>query len=447
VFVKNLENVQGDERDVILFSVCYGPDASGRVSMNFGPLNRDGGERRLNVAITRARREVFVFSTLRVEQIDLARTRARGVADLKLFLDYAERGAVAMAEAVVIPYHDDFDSPFEQQVCAALRERGYTVHTQVGCSGYRIDLAVVDPAAPGRYLLGIECDGANYHRAKTARDRDRLREAILRGLGWQLARVWSSDWWQNPHAALEKIIQAIEQAKRSLQHAASPQAVADVSSAAATPTAEQPVPETQTGITTPDDESEGRRAVAPGSVYQPYSATEPLGTAEDFFKSAANTTLRRTLEAIVAQEGPLSLALAARRLAAHWAFSRLTEKVQQRVARIARRAKVQVVQHDQALFLWPPELDAEQYRTFRIPDSNPDSRRDATDLPPEEIANAMLHLLAQHISLPVGDLVRETARLFGYQRAGPKVEQSIRRGIDLLVARNAAQERAGTIHI
>ena len=122
VFVKNLENVQGDERDVILFSICYGPDTSGRVSMNFGPLNRDGGERRLNVAITRARREVMVFSTLRPEHIDLARTRARGVADLKLFLDYAERGPAAIAEAISTRPHDDFDSPFEQQVCEALRE-------------------------------------------------------------------------------------------------------------------------------------------------------------------------------------------------------------------------------------------------------------------------------------------------------------------------------------
>ena len=152
VFVKNLENVQGDERDVILFSVCYGPDMQGRVSMNFGPMNKEGGERRLNVAVTRARREVIVFSTLTSEQIDLSRTRARGVADLKLFLEYARKGPRALAEAAEYRHDADFDSPFEEAVYDRLVEKGWDVHKQVGCSGYRIDLAVVDPDASGRYL-------------------------------------------------------------------------------------------------------------------------------------------------------------------------------------------------------------------------------------------------------------------------------------------------------
>ncbi|MDH5299343.1 MAG: AAA domain-containing protein, partial [Desulfobulbaceae bacterium] len=164
VFIKNLENVQGDERDVILFSICYGPDAAGRVSMNFGPMNRDGGERRLNVAITRARQEVIVFSTLRAEHIDLSKTRSKGVADLKCFLDYAERGPVAITERCSSDSEGECESPLEIQICDALRSKGYIVHPQVGCSGYRIDLAIVDPERPGRYLLGIECDGANYHR-------------------------------------------------------------------------------------------------------------------------------------------------------------------------------------------------------------------------------------------------------------------------------------------
>lgn len=181
VFVKNLENVQGDERDVILFSIGYGPDQAGRLSMNFGPLNRDGGERRLNVAITRAKHEVVIFSTLRSEQIDLSRTRAVGVAHLKSYLEYAERGPGAIAANIESAGVEDYDSIFEQEVAEFLRGRGYTVHAQIGCSGYRIDLAIVNPDEPGHYLLGIECDGASYHRAATARDRDRLRQAVLEG--------------------------------------------------------------------------------------------------------------------------------------------------------------------------------------------------------------------------------------------------------------------------
>jgi very-short-patch-repair endonuclease len=216
VFVKNLENVQGDERDVILFSVCYGPDAQGRISMNFGPLNRDGGERRLNVAITRARKEVIVFSSLQAEDIDLSRTRAKGVADLKSFLDYAAHGVEALVKQSTADPEAECESIFEEQVCEALRNRGYIVHPQVGCSGYRIDLAIVDPEHPGRYLLGIECDGANYHRAKTARDRDRLREMVLRDLGWRLHRVWSTDWWEKPDEELARIEAAIEEAKKTM---------------------------------------------------------------------------------------------------------------------------------------------------------------------------------------------------------------------------------------
>jgi superfamily I DNA and/or RNA helicase/very-short-patch-repair endonuclease len=205
VFVKNLENVQGDERDVILFSICYGPDESGRVSMNFGPLNRDGGERRLNVAITRAKHEVLVFSSLRGDQIDLNRTRARGVRDLKYFLDYADRGPKALTAAITTNGDAAPDSEFERMVADRIRASGYEVHHQVGCSGYRIDLGVVDPRSPGRYLLGVECDGATYHRAATARDRDKLRQMILEGLGWKLHRIWSTDWWHEAEAEMDKL--------------------------------------------------------------------------------------------------------------------------------------------------------------------------------------------------------------------------------------------------
>ncbi len=215
VFVKNLENVQGDERDVILFSICYGPDAAGKVSLGFGPLNRDGGERRLNVAITRAREQVIVFSSIKAESIDLSRSRARGLAHLRTFLDYAERGPGVLREVVTPGGTDDWESPFEMAVCKALRERGWQVDTQVGCSGYRIDLAVRDPDHPGRYLLGIECDGASYHSAKTARDRDRLRQQVLEGLGWRLHRVWSTDWLQNHDRCLERIIAAIDAAQQA----------------------------------------------------------------------------------------------------------------------------------------------------------------------------------------------------------------------------------------
>ncbi|MCA8925386.1 MAG: DNA helicase, partial [Planctomycetes bacterium] len=220
VFVKNLENVQGDERDVILFSICYAPDAGGHMAMSFGPVNRDGGERRLNVAITRARKRVEVFSTIRADAISLSKTRSVGVAHLKTFLDYAERGPRAIAEATTLDPDADFESPFEREVYRALTRRGHDVALQVGCSGTRIDLAVRDPERPGRFLLGIECDGASYRSSATARDRDRLRQGVLESLGWTLHRIWSSDWWRTPDQELARLEAAIAAAARARPPAA-----------------------------------------------------------------------------------------------------------------------------------------------------------------------------------------------------------------------------------
>ncbi len=207
--VKNLENVQGDERDVVLISVGYGRDASGALAMNFGPLNRDGGERRLNVLISRARRRCAVFTSLRAEDLDLGRTASRGVAAFKRFLHFAATGQMEAAA----PAGTATESPFEEAVARALRDLGYTVEPQVGAGTFRIDLAIVDPEQPGRYVLGIACDGATYHSALTARDRDRIRQSVLEGLGWQIHRIWSTDWFRAPAEELRRAVAAIERAR------------------------------------------------------------------------------------------------------------------------------------------------------------------------------------------------------------------------------------------
>lgn len=205
-FVKNLENVQGDERDVMLISVGYGRDARGAVSMNLGPLNQAGGERRLNVLITRARRKCLVYTNLRADDLDLKRAGGAGVRAFKAFLEFAQSGRLATRDRGT----PGFDSEFEAQVEEALRRAGYAVEAQIGSGTYRIDLVVVDPSSRGRYLLGIECDGERYHAARWARDRDRLREAVLRGLGWKLHRVWSADWHLHREESLRRCVAAIE---------------------------------------------------------------------------------------------------------------------------------------------------------------------------------------------------------------------------------------------
>jgi very-short-patch-repair endonuclease len=208
VFVKNLESVQGDERDVIMFSLGYGPTEPGgmTMSMNFGPLNKSGGERRLNVAITRATTEVVVFASFDSSMIDLSRTSATAIEHLKHYLEFAEKGPIALAEQSTAAYGvDQFDSDFEQAVAWALRELGWQVQTQIGVSKFRVDLGVIHPDSPGLYLAGVECDGATYHGSPSARDRDRTRQAVLENLGWRLVRLWSTDYFRDPEVAIEQI--------------------------------------------------------------------------------------------------------------------------------------------------------------------------------------------------------------------------------------------------
>ena len=209
MFIKNLETVQGDERDVIVLSMAYGYNNSGKFLKNFGPLNRSGGQRRLNVAVTRAKEEIIFVASVRAADLDLSGTTSEGAHLLKAYLEYAEKGVDSLAAA-----RDEFageaESPFEDEVATALQRHGLEPVPQVGCGGFRIDMALKHPARPGEFCLGIECDGATYHSSETARDRDRIRQSILESLGWRLVRVWSTDWVRDPSKQVNRILAAYE---------------------------------------------------------------------------------------------------------------------------------------------------------------------------------------------------------------------------------------------
>ena len=207
-FVKNLETIQGDERDVIFLSVGFGFDSSRKLSLNFGPLNREGGERRLNVLITRAREKCVIFANFTSRDLILDENSSFGLRSLKVFLEFAESGKLPLPACS----REDFDSPFEEIISKFLTENGCEVHRQIGCAGYRLDLAIPDPGHPGRYVLGIECDGKSYHFSRVARDRDRLRQQVLEGLSWKIYRVWSTDWYLHPKESKEKLLEAVKDA-------------------------------------------------------------------------------------------------------------------------------------------------------------------------------------------------------------------------------------------
>ncbi len=226
LFVKNLENVQGDERDVILFSVAFGPDKEGKISMNFGPINKDGGWKRLNVAVTRAKEEMVVFSTMTSEQISLKRTRSRGVEALKHFLEYAEKGRLPMTYT---KHEKAVKQGILEHICTALTEAGYEFQKNVGHSRFKIDVAVINPDKPEEYLLGVILDGDSYRQSKNTKDREVGQINVLTGLGWELHRIWTMDWWDNRDKELDKLLKRVGSLKEKPVEPVAEESLTDVS--------------------------------------------------------------------------------------------------------------------------------------------------------------------------------------------------------------------------
>jgi very-short-patch-repair endonuclease len=209
LFVKNLENVQGDERDAIFISTVYGPDPdTGRVYQRFGPINSPVGHRRLNVLFTRAKEQIVVFSSLKPGDILVSENSYQGLHAFAGFLDYAVNGRLEPGERT----GRKPESPFEEWIIEALENKGYSVEPQVGVAGYFIDIGVRHPKKGDGFVLGVEADGASYHSSKSARDRDRLRQEVLESLGWEIHRVWSTDWFNNPQDELNRLVRHIEEA-------------------------------------------------------------------------------------------------------------------------------------------------------------------------------------------------------------------------------------------
>ncbi|MDX3894343.1 DUF3320 domain-containing protein [Pusillimonas sp.] len=336
VIVKNLENIQGDERDIILFSTTFGADSGGKLSMNFGALNLDGGEKRLNVAVTRARSELHVFSSITADQIDLNRTGARGVKDFKAFLDFADRGAIALA-AQDSGSLGGVDSPFEAAVREALTQKGWEVHTQIGISGFRIDLGIRHPDYAGAWLAGVECDGATYHSSATARDRDRIRQAVLEGLGWRVLRVWSTDWFRNPVAAAERVDTALRAAlAQDREQRASVQVPEPefnyVEALAPDEEAAMPI---EASIEEESEEKTQNRPIYASAPDVAISTLHPAATTADperFFDSTYDDTLAQLIGHLIASDSPISEQSLARRVAQAHGWQRTGSRIRKRIS-------------------------------------------------------------------------------------------------------------------
>lgn len=452
VFVKNLENVQGDERDAIIFSVGYGPDQDGKQSMNFGPLNKEGGERRLNVAVTRARRRLIVFSSMTSDAIDLRRTRATGVRDFKTFLDFAQRGPQAIPDYQAISDDLDFAAGFESVVHDALTDKGWDVDTRVGSAGYRIDLAVKHPDNPDRYLVGIECDGKSYHSAKTARDRDRTRESVLEGLGWHIERVWSTQWQIDPQGCLSQLLQRIESAvaaARSEEKAKAEQADVEALGVVDEPTDDANVDDDEHHTdwlyaNEPEVQEESdHKAQLP--VYKPTVLTRRETSIKDVYAETANDRLINALSKIVAQESPMMQSLAMRRLADAFGVMRATQRFRERFFELRDAALAQGVIQQTGDVLWQADQDPAAYQSLRIVGDDEDAQRDIEEIPLIELVNACAHVLKVQFGLPREDLIREAGKLLGIARATSRVVDQLDEAVQVLIDRGGASESEGRI--
>lgn len=440
LFVKNLENVQGDERDLILFSITYGQDAAGRVTMNFGPLNGEGGHRRLNVAISRAREGVVIYSSLLPEHIDLSRVRAAGVRDLKHYLEFALRGPRALAEQAS-PLGLEPDSPFEVAVIRMLRERGWTVHPQVGCSGYRVDIGVVDPRAPGRYLAGIECDGRTYHSGATARDRDRLRQLVLEGLGWHIHRIWSTDWWLNPEREIEKVATYLEQlltqqeeeTQAAAEDAATPEQAGDAETAANSAAGAQEPDDLMTPATRPATDPESG---APASADPIYTQIElPRGDPAAFYDLANNLQITQQLKDVIAAQGPIAEAVLFRQIARAWGLERTGARIVERLRRLLPSEAHRSREGD-VVFLWPAPNGGDRIAVPRVADDREDSRRHTAEVCIEELGALALLALQRYGAMPRHDTCRVVCRFLGMARMPSESEARVSAAIADLIAAN-----------
>lgn len=408
LFVKNLETIQGDERDTILISLGYGRDAHGKLSMNFGPINKEGGERRLNVLISRARERCVVFANFTAQDLVLDTTNSRGLSALHAFLEFAQTRRLPTQSANA----EEEQPAFEDAIARALEERGFEVRRRVGCAGFRVDLAIVDPSDAGRYLLGIECDGRKYCDARVARDRDRLRQQMLEQLGWSIHRVWSIDWYRDRDATISRMVAAIETAKLA------PRALPP------------PPPPAAMVIETPPAIEEVRVEEAP-----PYEVCRVLRIPiRDELHLVAPELLAAAVEDVVRVEGPVHIDEVVRRIRTIWGLQRAGNRIREAIEQGVRIAlRKQTVSRD-GEFLCVPNAPVLARRRNGDPPARVELISDA------EFAEALQAVLRTEFATPREELIVAAARRVGILATSSAVASRLNAVID-------AEARQGRLSI
>ncbi|HKS42225.1 MAG TPA: DUF4011 domain-containing protein [Blastocatellia bacterium] len=421
-FVKNLENIQGDERSMIFLSVTFAKDENGVLRYNFGPLNGENGWRRLNVLTTRARHGMRVFASIRGDEINPVHATSQGPQLLRDFLFYAEYGRLNRTRASAAA---ETESPFEREVYLELTRRGLSLQPQVGEAGYRIDFGVIDDQLPGRYLCGIECDGAMYHMSEAARDRDRLRQQVLEARGWTIHRLWSTDWFKDRNGQIERLLNLIEQTRQTSQAEQATRLAA----------LEQPTEQEPHEYESEDESSQAfsSQDVAQAIAYT-FAKTPLLYPGQDL-NTAPVSHIGRAIEEVVSVEWPLHIKDLASRVAARWGYSVVGSSMMRRI-----RAVVEEMAGNRKVLLRSDFIFANSSLEEIVIRSRAGTNIPADRIAPEEYRAAILLILQAGNGLDRRILTNAVRAMFGFNRTGPNLEAAIGAAIDLLLAEQIVGE-------
>lgn len=416
-FIKNLENVQGDERDTIILSICYGKDKNRAMYMNFGPVGHNGGERRLNVAITRAKCNIKLVGSILPSDIDINRAKSEGARMLQSYIEYARKGTSALRlveRTGALESEDDFC----EVIAHFLENHGYLIERQVGCSDYKIDIAVKNQNAEGEFIAGIECDGLSYVQAKTARDRDHLRKNVLQNMGWNLYRVWSTEWNRNPQVeaqALLDFLHSVYDKSGKVMHSMKQS-------------------NTEEGDVSLDAiATEVQKAAVDPSSYNLYDFAyfkEANWWETNHSDSSDNfTRISEIILHIVNIEQPIHLEMLYKRMGPSFTAGKTTEGVKSTIDQvIAQKLEGRVVVDEDCFVRTLPLTPI----MVRVPKEY-ETPRPIEYIHTEETAAAMLRIIDRSFGITEDDLASECARAFGFERRGPKIKAKTNAAIKYLV--------------
>lgn len=414
-FIKNLENVQGDERDTIIISICYGKSADGKMRMNFGPIGHEGGERRLNVAITRAKQNVKLVGSIHASDIDLNRAKSEGARMLREYIEFAENGDMSGLNQAKAG-HDDFADDVEE----FLGRNGYRTKRNIGRSSYTIDIAVFSKLHPECLMMAVQCDGFNYGTARTAKDRDVVRLGMLRRLGWNLYNCWSMDWYSNPVKAQKALLSALEKAETMPVNTDKP--------------ARKPGADVKSWMNDEEDLVAVLNIQERLPELEKYRSGDKIRMNASVFDSRYSARVKRMLH-FISCEQPIGFNLLCKRMMPTMSALQVNQALREDIEKMIREAHKDIREEDGFYSM----KNAERVKPRTAED------REIDDISITELEEDILAGADFFIGSDESEIIRKTTRMIGFQRTGARITERLQLALKRLQDEGRVEIRDGKV--